>query len=197
MIGSYGCGGSLISRIHILSAAHCAETCENDTGTLICTYKNINWATIGDHDKREQDGEIYVKITKPYHVHPKARQPSPPRGAFTYDYAIFVLECCVEFNDYIQPVCLPEIAFRPDLIDEFVITVGWGDTKSEGEQSPILQFVEIKVFDDKFCKSIMKREQVIFEYDPTYLMCAGDPDDWDKDSCQNDSGGIFGQRRFI
>ena len=73
-----------------------------------------------------------------------------------------------------------------------MITVGWGDTKLEGEQSPILQCVEIKVLNDSVCKSVMKRERTTFEYDPIYLMCAGDPKDWDKDSCQNDSGGIFG-----
>ena len=192
MTGDEGCGAALISRIHVLSVAHCAEACTGiENNKIKCHYKTVNWATLGDHDKRKEDGEIYVKITKPYHVHPKARQPRAPEGAFTYDYVIFVLACCVEYNEYIQPVCLPEKSFRPQLFGKKVITMGWGDTEWDGKGSPKLLAIEIELLDDKICKNIMERSVHTFKYDPSFLTCAGDPKTWDKDTCQNDSGGMF------
>ena len=150
----------------------------------------MNWATLGDHDKRAADGEIYVKIAKPFHIHPKSRQQESKSGRghyFSYDYAIFVLECCVEFNDYIQPICLPRKPFRPHLIGKKVTTIGWGHTKRNGSSPPILQSIDIEVLGDNNCSDIMGQPTSI-RYNPIYLMCAGDPNDWDKGSCQNDCG---------
>ena len=121
--------------------------------------------------------------------YPKPKDPKD-KPIPTYDYAIFVLECCLEFNDYIQPICLPSRPFRPHLIGKKVTTIGWGHTKDNGESTPILQSIDIEVIGDKNCSDIIGHSTLIV-YDPNYLMCSGDPEHWDKDSCQMDSGGIL------
>ena len=186
--GSYGCGGTIISRKHILSAAHCGKRCKIPYMPDRCRTIELNWATLGDHDKSKPDGEIYIPITKPYHFHPKSRQNKPPRGAFVYDYVIFILDRCVIYNKYIQPACLPKTP-HVNHVGEEVKVSGWGHTRSEGKESPILLDVDIEVFHDAECDEIMKRRQASIDFSIKYLMCAGDRKNWDKDACQNDSGG--------
>ena len=167
--GSYGCGGTLISRKHVLSVAHCAIRCKKDSDR--CEDKPVHWATLGDHDKRKSDGELFVPVIKPFHVHPKAKQNDKPDGAFAYDYVIFLLECCVTFNNYIQPICFPT-EHHNKLIGKKVVVCGWGHTTYQGSSSPILQSIEIEIITDHKCAKAYSRGSI--PYKKEYLFCAGD-----------------------
>ena len=76
-----------------------------------------------------------------------------------------------------------------NLIGEKVTVSGWGQTEYKGHNSNVLQYVDIEVLKDSTCRDIMTRKSVSIPYDVKYLMCAGDPKDWDKDACRGDSGG--------
>ena len=192
------CGGTLISRRHILTATHCMikckKNCQNTNGTQTCTAhhkcksRGLEWATLGDHSRAQLDGEIYLKIQR-YVIHPKASQPKPPKGAFEYDFSIAVLDECVELNKNIQPACLPTDSMNT-YEGQNVTVLGWGHLRYKkykhvdaGKHSIVLQFIDIKVLSDAKCKS---RSSI---FNSSFLMCAGDPITWSKDACQDDSGG--------
>ena len=108
-----------------------------------------------------------------------------------YDYVIFVLECCVTFNKYIQPVCFPTQPHWGHFMfnGEMVTVLGWGHTKYQGSNSATLQSINISVRTDQFCAGRLNSSRSLVDYDRLYLMCASAIPDYDKDACQNDSGG--------
>ena len=134
-------------------------------------------------------------VRKPYYWHPESEHTTG--GAFKYDYVIFVLECCVEFSYKIQPACLAD---RPnsELEGHLVGVYGWGNTEYGGVQSPVLQYITVRVVNDSDCKNILNAQSPRIKsdgctdhmcYNPDYLMCLTDGQVLGKDACQDDSGG--------
>ena len=90
---TWTCGGTLISRWNVLSAAHC------DRG--------FTFAILGDHNRDSADGEKHYPIKQNgWHNHPKAEKVANG-DVWLYDIAIAELKDAVEFTETVQPACLP------------------------------------------------------------------------------------------
>lgn len=90
---SHWCGAVVISKFHILTAAHC----------LIGFPKGAYLIRLGDHHAEiVEDSEIEVFIDN-WIIHEDFRKGQHMNN----DIAVILLKSPIQFTNYIQPVCLP------------------------------------------------------------------------------------------
>ncbi|KAM6474412.1 transmembrane protease serine 12-like isoform 2-T2 [Liasis olivaceus] len=115
------CAGALINNNSVLTAAHC-----------ITNYVNPNmWkAVVGLHHLYK-----HLPYTTVYHVKYIIIHSDFEFGTFENDVALFRLTQLVKYNDYVQPICLPDAAhFQINKHKNPCYISGWGSTKEQGRQ---------------------------------------------------------------
>uniref|UniRef100_A0A1B6DWJ8 Peptidase S1 domain-containing protein n=1 Tax=Clastoptera arizonana TaxID=38151 RepID=A0A1B6DWJ8_9HEMI len=160
------CGGAIISTTHILTAAHCvAHLSEKD---II--------VRLGDHDLTVPDE------TKPedFNVAQIIRHEDYSNITYRHDIALLVLDKPMEYNTYMQPICLPPPG--PRFSNITAVVTGWGTISFGGPSSAVLLEVPVPVWEQEQC--VKAFAQIIYDT----CMCAA-AYEGGKDSCQGDSGG--------
>lgn len=167
--GQHICGGSIISSMWILSAAHCFEK-YNRASLWKVQYGDISLNRMS----RMNLGKSVQKII----IHEKY-DPNTNNN----DIALLKLSSPLTFSSTVKSVCLPNVGVDLSPNRQAWIT-GWGALRSSGPSPDKMNQAQVTIYSRETCNSPLVLDGAVTET----MICAGKLSGG-VDTCQGDSGG--------
>ncbi|XP_019759056.1 trypsin-1 [Dendroctonus ponderosae] len=182
--GNHFCGGTLISKNYVMTAAHCLCT---GSGNDHLQARSIK-VTISQHDLNKDDSEKFETTLKSVIVHPGYLC-----NKVKNDIAILELETAIRWTESVTPACLPaenEEKSYSGFHNILATVAGWGWTSEErgkGGRATILQKAKVQVIETQKCREWYKAQGKKTKIQESQI-CAGH-EQGGIDACWADSGG--------
>ncbi|KAK2558439.1 Chymotrypsinogen 2 [Acropora cervicornis] len=176
------CGGSLISREWVVTAAHCVT--RNIPNSQRCARPSPGLRVIlGEFDVQNIEGhEVQIAISEVC-MHESYHK-------VTYDNDIALLRLSTplpRFNETMSPVCLPSSSSSFP-VGKVCSVTGWGKTSQDDIRvSNKLRVAHVPILDHAKCKELYGSKGYVVT---DHMICAG-YSEGKIDSCKGDSGGPF------
>lgn len=159
--GKLYCGGAVITRKHVLTAAHCVHIFR----------KNEIKVFLGGHNISTD----YAETRRVLRIHEHEYFDTT---TFDFDIALLELDRPVTFGSTIQPACLPQSQFT-DYSGKYAMIAGWGRLGEHDPTSTGLREVVVPIWSKEECsESDYGKKRLTGN-----MMCAG-YQKGKKDACQ-------------
>ncbi|KAJ6658091.1 hypothetical protein lerEdw1_001567 [Lerista edwardsae] len=169
------CGGSLINHNTVVTAAHCVKFSSDPEFWRV---------VIGIHRLSRKEQHIVASRINELTIHSDYST-----RTYENDIALLSLEETIQYNAYIQPICLPEASQLMPANNCYI--TGWGRRKETGFPANTLQEAQVHIIPSQICG---KKDWYGDDVKPN-MICAG-YEEGAIDSCQvkliefqGDSGG--------
>jgi len=176
----FACGGTIINHRYILTAMHCVNA---PNGVHFISFQIK--VGVGEHDKYSKEAPPKFKEFKVAQI---IRRSDYNQGNKDNDIALLKLAEDIEFNEDVQPICLPDSKFN-DYTRNWGVVTGWGKTSFNGISSHVLKKAGLEVISNKskYCVvGALGWGALGMEYPGQEKICGYNEG---TDSCQGDSGG--------
>jgi len=167
--GTSICGGTIISKKLILTAAHCVNEKEN--------LKSADTMEVFTEKHLLKSGGQEFGVEKVF-----SHEDYNP-ATFKNDIAVLLLKNELTFSDNVTSVFLPKDDLQNPEEGTEVIAAGWGLTDANGELSDTLQKVTLNIKGLDECANLYGKTEDIGPHN----LCTLNQDK--KDACSGDSGG--------
>lgn len=173
---TFGCGGTLISELVVLSAAHCFANINESDVRIVIGKRHSNFTAFSDETAAQ-----YFSVSRIFR-HPLYLD---RLGNYGSDIALVELNQNVALSDEIHPACIDwELDDVTSHLTRNGIIVGMGITENE-TNSDVIRMAELPVVSDEEC--IRKQPKDFQKFVTFTTFCAG----WGNGTsvCNGDSGG--------